>query len=43
MFRELIENRLREVAFPIGWVDVKVCASDADCSGLKFVRLRKTE
>jgi len=33
---------LREVALPLGLVDVKVCAVDATWSGLKFV-WRKSE
>ena len=37
----LTEDGLREVLLPTGWVDVKVCAVDADWSGLKFLR-RKT-
>ena len=41
MFRDLTEDGLREVLLPTGWVDVKVCAVDADWSGLKFLR-RKT-
>ena len=28
---------IRELALPIGWVDVKVCAVDAVWSGLKLV------
>ena len=32
---------LREVLLPTGWVDVKVCAVDADWSGLKFLRRRR--
>ncbi|MEO0366750.1 MAG: DUF3052 domain-containing protein [Pseudomonadota bacterium] len=42
MFKDLTEDQLREVILPTGWVDVKVCAVDADWSGLKFVR-RKTK
>jgi hypothetical protein len=38
---DLSENVLREVALPLGLVDVKVCAVDATWSGLKFV-WRKT-
>ena len=38
---DLTEDQLREVILPTGWVDVKVCAVDADWSGLKFLR-RKT-
>jgi hypothetical protein len=34
---EVSENLLREVLLPIGIVDVKVAAIDADWSGLKFV------
>jgi len=41
LFRDLTEDGLREVLLPTGWVDVKVCAVDADWSGLKFLR-RKT-
>lgn len=41
MFVDLTEDGLREVILPLGWVDVKVCAVDADWSGLKFLR-RKT-
>jgi hypothetical protein len=40
-FRDLTEDDLRTVILPTGWVDVKVCAVDADWSGLKFLR-RKT-
>lgn len=35
------EDRLRRDILPLGWVDVKVCAVDADWSALKFVE-RKT-
>lgn len=31
------ENTIRELAFPLGLVDVKVCAVDATWSGLKLV------
>lgn len=41
LFVDLTEDQLREVILPTGWVDVKVCAVDADWSGLKFLR-RKT-
>ncbi|MEL7313284.1 MAG: DUF3052 domain-containing protein, partial [Pseudomonadota bacterium] len=41
MFKDLTEDQLREVILPTGWVDVKVCAVDADWSGLKFVRRKK--
>ena len=41
LFQDLTEDGLREVLLPTGWVDVKVCAVDADWSGLKFLR-RKT-
>lgn len=38
---DLTEDGLREVILPLGWVDVKVCAVDADWSGLKFMRRRR--
>jgi bifunctional DNA-binding transcriptional regulator/antitoxin component of YhaV-PrlF toxin-antitoxin module len=31
------EDAVRELALPLGWVDVKVCAVDAVWSGLKLV------
>jgi hypothetical protein len=34
---DITEDVLREVALPMGYVDVKVCAVDAVWSGLKFV------
>jgi len=34
---EITEDVIRELALPIGWVDVKVCAVDAVWSGLKLV------
>jgi len=40
MFKDLTEDQLREVILPTGWVDVKVCAVDADWSGLKFMKRR---
>lgn len=40
MFRDLTEDGVREVLLPTGWVDVKVCAVDADWSGLKLLRRR---
>jgi hypothetical protein len=41
LFADLTENGIRAVALPMGLVDVKVCAVDADWSGLKLMR-RKT-
>jgi len=41
LFRDLTEDDLREVILPTGWVDVKVCAVDADWSGLKFVKRKR--
>jgi CheY-like chemotaxis protein len=38
--RDLSENDLRAFALPRGWVDFKVCAVDADWSGLCFARRR---
>ncbi len=37
---DIVEGTIREVALPLGLVDVKVCAVDAVWSGLKLV-LRK--
>jgi hypothetical protein len=34
---EITEDRVREAAFPLGLVDVKVCAVDEKWSGLKLV------
>ncbi len=34
------EDVIREVALPLGWVDVKVCAVDETWSGLKLVLRR---
>lgn len=34
---EITEDTVREIALPIGLVDVKVCAIDATWSGLKLV------
>lgn len=38
LFLDLTEDGVREVVLPTGWVDVKVCAVNADWSGLKFLR-----
>jgi hypothetical protein len=40
LFRDLTEDGVRELLLPTGWVDVKVCAVDADWSGLKLLRRR---
>ncbi|MFK7888226.1 MAG: DUF3052 domain-containing protein [Gammaproteobacteria bacterium] len=40
LYKDLTEGDLRTVVLPTGWVDVKVCAVDADWSGLKFMRRR---
>jgi len=40
LYTDLTEGGLRDVLLPTGWVDVKVCAVDADWSGLKFLRRR---
>jgi len=37
---DLTEDAVRAAILPAGWVDVKVCAVDADWSGLKFLRRR---
>ena len=34
------EDMLRDAILPLGWVDTKVCAVDADWSGLKFLKRR---
>jgi hypothetical protein len=34
---EITENTVREAAFPLGLVDIKVCAVDEKWSGLKLV------
>lgn len=34
---DITEDIIRDVALPMGWVDVKVCAVDAVWSGLKLV------
>jgi hypothetical protein len=34
---EITEDVVREVALPLGFVDVKVCAIDETWSGLKLV------
>lgn len=34
---DFTEDTIREVAIPMGWVDVKVCAVDAVWSGLKLM------
>lgn len=38
---EVTENLLRDIALPLGLVDVKVAAVDADWSGLKLVWRRE--
>ena len=37
MITDVTEDTIREVALPMGLVDVKVCAIDATWSGLKLV------
>lgn len=39
---DIVEDTIRELAFPLGLVDIKVCAVDAVWSGLKLV-LRKEQ
>ena len=34
---DITEDGIREIALPLGWVDVKVCAVDEVWSGLKLV------
>jgi len=38
---DITEDTLREVALPMGLVDVKVCAVDENWSGLKLVRRKE--
>jgi len=38
---DISENTIREVALPMGFVDIKVCAVDAVWSGLKLVIRRE--
>ena len=38
---EITENTVREAAFPLGLVDIKVCALDEKWSGLKLVIRRE--
>ncbi len=37
---DITEDTIRDVALPLGLVDVKVCAIDAIWSGLKLMRRR---
>ena|SRR5436190_2594721 len=39
---DITEDVIREVALPMGWVDIKVCAVDEVWSGLKLV-IRRSE
>jgi hypothetical protein len=39
---DVTEDRIREIALPMGFVDIKVCAVDETWSGLKLM-IRKTE
>ena len=34
---DITEDTVREIALPLGWVDIKVCAVDATWSGLKLM------
>lgn len=38
---DIVEDTIREVALPMGLVDIKVCAVDATWSGLKLVTRRE--
>lgn len=38
---DITEDTIREIALPMGWVDIKVCAVDAVWSGLKLVVRRE--
>lgn len=37
LFRDLTEDGIREILLPMGLVDVKVCAVNAEWSGLKLM------
>ena len=39
---DITENTIREIALPLGFVDIKVCAVDETWSGLKLT-IRKSE
>jgi hypothetical protein len=39
---DITEDVIREIALPLGFVDVKVCAVSKEWSGLKLV-IRKSE
>ncbi|HUG10639.1 MAG TPA: hypothetical protein VMM36_06475 [Opitutaceae bacterium] len=39
---DITEDRIRDIALPMGFVDIKVCAVDETWSGLKLV-IRKSE
>jgi hypothetical protein len=34
---DITEDKIREIAFPLGFVDIRVCAIDDLWSGLKLV------
>lgn len=38
---DMNEHVVRDIALPMGWVDIKVCAIDATWSGLKLVRRKE--
>jgi hypothetical protein len=40
MATDITDHAIRDIALPMGWVDVKVCAIDPTWTGLKLV-LRK--
>lgn len=41
LFRDLTEDGIRAAILPTGWVDVKVCAINADWSALKLMKRRE--
>jgi len=41
LYQDVTEQDFRDHILPQGWVDVKVCAVDADWSALKFLRRAK--
>ena len=42
LWKDLTEDGIRSAAFPLGLVDVKVCAVDENWSALKLMHRRKT-
>jgi hypothetical protein len=41
MTTDMTDDAVRDIALPMGWVDIKVCAIDATWTGLKLVLRRE--